>query len=188
MSTNGKLFKDLTEEEILAVGMEVVPEFRERFRNTGEFDLDRCVRAALGRLERLFKSKHGIFAHGQMGRREREELAQVVAHFQPLLYARTAEVRQRILQSQKVAEINASTAKVIIAERFREAGLEAKVTGQLYRARVEVTVTPSYRVRFYVNYKKMLKEGLLDELVKAVQNLANALDLLGYGATVERYR
>ena len=56
MSTNGKLFKDLTEEEILAVGMEVVPEFRERFRNMGEIDLDRCVRAALGRIERLFKS------------------------------------------------------------------------------------------------------------------------------------
>ena len=188
MSTNGKLFKDLTEEEILSFGMDVVPTFRDKFRSTGVFDLDRCVQAALGRIEHLFKSKHGIYAHGQMGRREREELAQVVAHFQPLLYARIAEVRQRILQTLKVSEINASTAKVIIAARFREAGFEVKVTGQLYRARVEVTVTPSYRVRFYVNYKKMLKEGLLDELVTAVQNLANALDLLGYGATVERYK
>ena len=186
MNIDGKLFKDLTEEEILAVGMEVVPEFRERFRNTGEFDLDRCVRAALGRIERLYKSKHGIFAHGQMGRREREELVQVVAHFQPLLYARIAEVRQRILQTIKVSEINASTAKVIIAAQFREAGFEAKVTGQLYRARVEVTVSSSYRVRFYVNYKKMLKEGLLDDLVAAVQDLAKALDRLGYGAAVER--
>ena len=188
MSINGKLFKDLTEEEILAVGMEVVPDFRERFRNTGEFNLDRCVRAALGRIERLYKSKHGIFVHGQIGRREREELDQVVVHFQPLLYARIAEVRQRILQTLKVSEINAATAKVIISTRFRETGFEVKVTGQLYRARVEVTVTPSYRVRFYVNYKKMLKEGLLDELVTAVQNLANALDLLGYGAVVERYK
>ena len=186
MSINGKLFKDLTEEEILAVGMEVVPEFRERFRNTGEFDLDRCVRAALGRIERLYKSKHGIFAHGQMGRREREELVQVVAHFQPLLYARIAEVRQRILQSFKVSEINGATAKVIIAARFQEAGLEAKVTGQLYRARVEVTVSSSYRVRFYVSYKKMLKEGLLDEIVAAVQDLTRALNHLGYGAVVER--
>ena len=188
MSINGKLFKDLTEEEILAVGMEVVPDFRERFRNTGEFDLDRCVRAALGRIERLYKSKHGIFAHGQMGRREREELAQVVAHFQPLLYARIAEVRQRILQTLKVSEINASTAKVIIAARFQEAGFDAKVTGQLYRARVEVTVSPSHRVRFYVNYKKMLKEGLLDDAVVAVQDLAKAMDRLGYGAVVERYK
>ena len=186
MSINGKLFKDLTEEEILAFGMEVVPTFRDKFRNTGEFDLDRCVQAALHHIERLFKSKHGIFAHGQMGRREREELAQVVAHFQPLLYARIAEVRQRILQTFKVSEINAATAKVIIAERFREAGFEAMVTGQLYRARVKVAVSPSYHVRFYVNYKKMLKEGLLDDLVAAVQDLAKALDRLGYGAAVDR--
>ena len=186
MSTQGKLFRDLTEEEILEVGMEVVPEFRERFRNTGEFDLDRCVRAALGRIERRYKSKHGIFSHGQFGRREREELDQVVVHFQPLLYARIAEVRQRILQTVKVSEINAATAKVLITERFREAGFVAKVAGQLYRARVEVTVSSSYRVRFYVNYKKMLQEGVLDNAVAAVQDLAKAMDRLGYGAVVER--
>ena len=186
MSTNGKLFKDLTEEEILAVGMEVVPDFRERFRNTGEFDLDRCVRAALGRIERLYKAKHGILVHGQISRREREELQQVVAHFQSLLYVRIAEVRQRILQTFKVSEINAATAKVIISERFREAGFEAKVTGQLYRARVEVAVSSSYRVRFYVSYKKMLKEGLLDDVVAAVQDLSKAMDRLGYGAVVDR--
>ena len=188
MSTNGKLFKDLTEEEILMFGMEVVPTFRDKFRSTGVFDLDRCVQEALHHIERLYKSKHGIFAHGQMGRCEREELAQVVAHFQPLLYARIAGVRQRILQTTKVSEINAATAKVIIAERFREAGFEAKVTGQLYRACVKVAISPSYQVRFYVNYKKMLKEGLLDELVTAVQDLAKALDRLGYGVAVERYR
>ena len=186
MSINGKLFKDLTEEEILAVGMEVVPDFRERFRNTGEFDLDRCVRAALGRIERLYKSKHGLYKNAQIGRREREDIRQIMVHYQPLLYARIAEVRQRILQTLKVSEINASTAKVIIAARFQEAGFDAKVTGQLYRARVEVTVSPSHRVRFYVNYKKMLKEGLLDDAVVAVQDLAKAMDRLGYGAVVER--
>ena len=186
MSIQGKLFKDLTEEEILAVGMEVVPDYRERFRNTGEFDLDRCVRAALGRIERLFKSKHGIFAHGQMGRREREEIRQIMVHYQPLLYERIDEVRRRILQARKVTEINAATAKVLITERFREIGLKARVTGQMYRARVEVTVSSSYQVRFYVNYKKMLQEGVLDNAVAAVQDLAKAMDRLGYGAVVER--
>lgn len=184
MSINSKIFKDLTEEEILSVGMEVVPDFRDRFRNTGEFDLDRCVRAALTRLERLYKSKHGIFVNSQLNRREREELNQFLVQFQPILYARIAEVRQRILQTRKISEINASTAKVIITERFRETGLEAKVTGQLYRARVEVT-TGSHRIRFYVNYKKMLQEGVLDKAVTAVQDLAKALDCLGYGVVVE---
>ena len=186
MSIQGKLFKDLTEEEILAVGMEVVPDYRERFRNTGEFDLDRCVRAALGRIERLYKSKHGLYKNAQIGRREREDIRQIMVHYQPLLYERIDEVRRRILQARKVTEINAATAKVLITERFREIGLKARVTGQMYRARVEVTVSSSYQVRFYVNYKKMLQEGVLDNAVAAVQDLAKAMDRLGYGAVVER--
>ena len=186
MSIHGKLFKDLTEEEILGVGLEVIPEFRERFRDTEVFDIGRCVEAALWRIERLYKSKHGLYKNAQMSRREREELDQVLAYFQPILYARITEVRQRILQTRKVSEINAATAKVLITERFREAGLEAQVTGQLYRARIEVKVSSSYRVRFYMNYKKMLQEGVLEEAVSAVQDLAKAMDRLGYGAAVER--
>ena len=85
-----------------------------------------------------------------------------------------------------MTEINAATAKVLITERFREIGLKAQVTGQMYRARVEVTVSSSYQVRFYVNYKKMLQEGVLDNAVAAVQDLAKAMDRLGYGAVVER--
>jgi hypothetical protein len=37
-----------------------------------------------------------------------------------------------------------------------------------------------------VNYKKMLQEGVLDNAVTAVQDLAKAMDRLGYGAVVER--
>ena len=185
MSINGKLFRDLTEEEILEVGMEVVPEFRERFRNTGEFDVGRCVQMALSRIERLYKSKHGIYKNAQIGRREREEIHQIMVHYQPLLYERIDGVRRRILQARKVTEINAATAKVL-TERFREIGLKAQVTGQMYRARVEVTVSSSYQVRFYVNYKKMLQEGVLDNAVTAVQDLAKAMDRLGYGAVIER--
>ena len=175
MSIQGKLFRDLTEEEVLEVGMEVVPEFRERFRNTGEFDVGRCVQMALSRIERLYKSKHGLYKNAQIGRREREDIRQIMVHYQPLLYERIDEVRRRILQARKVTEINAATAKVLITERFREIGLKARVT-----------VSSSYQVRFYVNYKKMLQEGVLDNAVAAVQDLAKAMDRLGYGAVVER--
>ena len=186
MSIKGKLFRDLTEEEVLEVGMEVVPEFRERFRNTGEFDVGRCVQMALSRIERLYKSKHGLYKNAQIGRREREEIHRIVLQYQPVLYERIGEVRQRLLQSRKVTEINAATAKALITGRFREIGLKVQVTGQMYRARVEVTTPSSYRVRFYLSYKKMLQEGVLDNAVAAVQDVVKAMDALGYGAIVER--
>lgn len=186
MSTQGKLFKDLTEEEIIQDALEVLPEYRERIRSTGDFDLDRCVRMALARIERLYKSKHGIYSHMQMDRREREEMIPVLAHFQPLVYERIAAIRQKYLQGRKVSQINGATAKALITSRFQAAGLEVKVSGQLYRARVEVKVSDRYQIRFYLYYKKMLQDGILDDTVTAVQDLAKAIDRLGYGAIVER--
>ena len=186
MSTQGKLFRDLTDEEVLEDALEVLPEYRESIRSTGEFDLDRCVRMALGRVERLYKSKHGIFSHTQMGRREREEMSRVVAYYQPLLYQRIAAIRQKYLQSRKVAQINGATAKALISSRFQAAGLKARVSGQLHRARVEVKVSDRYQVRFYINYKKMLQDGVLDNAVSAVQDVVRSLEHLGYGAMVER--
>ena len=121
-----------------------------------------------------------------MGKREREEMSQVVAHYQPLLYQRIGAIRQKYLQSRKVSKINGATAKALITARFRAAGLDARVSGQLYRARVEVEVSDHYQVRFYMNYKKMLQDGVLDDAVTAVQDLAKTIDRLGYGAIVER--
>ena len=186
MKTSEKLFKDLTEEEILTEAMEAIPEFRERIRSTGEFDPDRCVRLALNRIERLYKSKHGIYAAGQMNKREREELTRVVAHYQPILCERIGAVRQKYRQSRKVSQINGTTAKALITARVQAAGLTAHVTGQLYRARVEVNVTPAYQVRFYIYYKKMLQDNILDDAVTAVQDIVKALECLGYGAIVKR--
>jgi len=186
MSIQGKLFRDLTDEEVLAEAMEVLPEFRERIRSTGEFDLDRCVRMGLGRIERLYKSKHGIFTHTQMGRREREEMSQVVAYYQPLLYQRISAFRQKYLQGLKVSQINGATAKALITSRFQAVGLDAKVSAQLYRARVEVKVSDHYRVRFYLYYKRMLQDGVLDNVITAVQDVVRAIEHLGYGAMVER--
>ena len=186
MSIKGKLFKDLTEEEILDVAMDVLPDYREKIRGTGEFDLDRCVKLTLARIEWLYKSKHGLFTHTQISRREREEMDQVLAHYQPLLYQRIGAIRQKYLQSRKVSEINGATAKALITARFQAAGLTAKVSGQLYRARVEVKVSDHYQVRFYLYYKKMLKDGVLDDTVTAVQNVVKSLERLGYGAMVKK--
>ena len=186
MSIKGKLFKDLTEEEVIYVALEVVQDYRAKIRGTGEFNVDRCVQMAIDHLKWLYKSKHGIFTHTQMSQREREEMAQIVSHYHPILYARISDIQQKYLQSRKVSEINAATAKALITSRFDAAGFTAIVTGQFYRARVEVKISPTYRVRFYLNYKKMFQDGVLDNAITAVKDLANAIDRLGYGTMVER--
>ena len=182
--TSKKLFKDLTEEEIIAEAVKAIPDFLEDIRDTGYFDLEECLRMQLRRIERLYRSKHGIFSHGMMDSRERRELDEVLAHYRVLLYERTVAIRQKYLKSRRISQINSVTAQALIGETFREAGFKAVVSGQRYRARVEVSAPP-HSVRFYLNYKKMMQEGALDEAVQSVKDVIDALDRLGYGARVK---
>ena len=58
---------------------------------------------------------------------------------------------------------------------------------QRYRSRVDVKLNPMTTVRFYVPYKKMNQEGLLDETLAALLEMKNALEKLGKGASIRRY-
>ena len=193
-----KNYDDMTEEEILEEALGAIPEYLERIRQTGRFDLEECVRLELGRIEKLFRGRRGRPSVPNMPRpfsfkrdeaaakAERTALEALLAHFRGILTERTIPVRDRYLRSRKVSEINAVTAKSVITARLKEAGYEGEVTGQRYRARVEVRVARGYMLRFYVYYKNVCREGFLDGVVGAVGRIREDLDSLGYGAVLER--
>jgi len=193
-----KNYDDMSEEEILAEALGAIPEYLERIRQTGRFDLEECVRLELGRIEKLFKGRRGRTPVPNMPRpfsfrrdeaaakAERTALEALLAHFRGILTERTIPVRDRYLRSRKVSEINAITAKAVISARLKEAGYECEVTGQRYRARVVVPLARGYRLRFYVYYKNVCREGFLDGVAGAVGRIREDLESLGHGAVLER--
>ena len=182
-----KDFDDMTEDEILREALEAVPEYLERIRQTGRFDLEECVRLELGRIEKLFKSRRSRPALPNMPRpfsfkrdetaakAEKAELEALLAHFRGMLTERTIMVRDRYLRSRKVSEINAVAAKALIASAFKEAGIGALVIGQRYRAKVEVILPRNGRLRFYIRYKDLLKKGAVDGIADAVAVLVDSI-------------
>ena len=187
MNDSTKIFRDLTDEELVDEAMKAVPDFLERIRSTGDFDLEDCVRRGMARVERLFKVKHGIRAFFQLDNRERAEWIQTQDRIKPILTEKMRDIQLRYLRSRKVSQLNGVTAKALIEGTFKAAGLDVEVTGQRYRARVEVAMPHSHVVRFYISYKRLLKEdGILEETMDAVRNLVDALGKLGYGAAVKR--
>ena len=193
-----KNYDDMTEEEILAEALGAIPEYLERIRQTGRFDLEACVRLELGRIENLFKGRRSrppipnlprpfSFKRDEAAAKaEKAALEALLAHFKGVLTERTILVRDRYVKSRKVSEINAITAKAVITARLKEAGYESVVTGQRYRAKVVVQVARGYRLRFYVSYKNVCREGFLDGGVGAVGRIREDLDSLGYGVVLER--
>ena len=191
-------FDDMTEDEILGEALGAIPEYLERIRQTGRFDLEECVRLELGRIEKLFRGRRGRPVIPNMPRpqcfrrdeatakAEKAALEALLAHFRGTLTQRTIPVRDRYLRSRRVSEINAITAKAVITARLKEAGYESEVTGQRYRAKVEVQVTRGYKLRFYVYYKNVNREGFLDGVVRAVGRIREDLESLGHGAVLKK--
>ena len=193
-----RYFDDMTEDELLGEALGAIPEYLERIRQPGRFDLEECVRLELGRIEKLFRGRRGRPAVPNMPRpqcfrrdeaaakAEKAALEALLAHFRGTLIQRTIPVRDRYLRSRRVSEINAITAKAVITARLKEAGYEGEVTGQRYRARVEVRVARGYKLRFYVYYKNVGREGFLDGVIRAVGRIREDLESLGHGAVLKK--
>ena len=137
------------------------------------------------RIETLYKTSRGLRQYTPMGEKDLQEMDAFTGYFIPFLTEQTRTIQQRYLKQRRVAQINAITANAIIPEEFKKVGLKAKVEGQKYRAKVLVSLNGT-SVRFYVRYKDLGKEGIMDDVIKAVVDLKDALDRLGYGAVVKR--
>ena len=191
-------FDDMTEDEILGEALGAIPEYLERIRQTGRFDLEECVRLELGRIEKLFRGRRGrpvvpnrprprSFRRDEAtAQEEKTALEALLAHFRDKLMQRTILVRDRYLRSRRVSEINAIAAKAVITARLKEAGYESEVTGQRYRAKVEVLLAKGYKLRFYVYYKNVNREGFLDGVIRAVCRIREDLESLGHGAVLKK--
>ena len=191
-------FDDMTEDEILGEALGAIPEYLERIRQTGRFDLEECVRLELGRIEKLFRGRRGRPVVPNMPRprsfrrdeataqEEKTALKALLAHFRGKLMQRTILVRDRYLRSRRVSEINAIAAKAVITARLKEAGYESEVTGQRYRAKVNVLLAKGYKLRFYVYYKNVNREGFLDGVIRAVCRIREDLESLGHGAVLKK--
>ena len=124
-------------------------------------------------------------AAGAEGDLARAALRRIQDHFAERLTERTREIRQRYLQERRVREINAITAKALITSAFADAGMNASVSGQRYRACVTATLAGGRRLRLYVRYRDLSDPGLMERVLRAVADLEDALGRLGPGACVK---
>ena len=182
-----KKMRDMTEEEILVEALRAVPEYRERIRATHKFVLDDCVRAAMNRIEACFRADRGLKYYGTMPERDRRDLNVLLAHYRPKLVDAIEPIQTRYMQQRVVSAISTVTAQNTIPAAFAKEGLVAEVEGQTHRAKVEIQLAPSTRVKFYVRYRDLnSKPDLADTLVRAVLDLKDAVTRLGSGVMVTK--
>ena len=85
---------------------------------------------------------------------------------------------------QMQMNINAVTAKVIISNKMKAAGLEFIFTAQQYRAKLEVKISAKSKLTFFVSYKKVFVE--LDNLIVSAKSIKENMEKLGGNATIKK--
>ena len=179
--------RDMGEDMILYEALRAVPDYREKIRETGKFILEDCVRDAMKRIEYLFRSDRGLRSYDPLGEQNRRQLDVLLAYFRPKVIDTIRPIQQRYMQNRMVSEINATAAKGLLRAVFAERGLPAEVEGQRHRAKVEVRLAPSLRVKFYVRYRDLNeKEDVAEDVVQAVLDLKDAITRLGSGVMLSR--
>ena len=85
---------------------------------------------------------------------------------------------------QMQMNINAVTAKAIISNKMKAAGLEFIFTAQQYRAKLEVKISAKSKLTFFVSYKKVFDE--LDNLIVSAKSIKENMDKLGGNASIKK--
>ena len=174
-------FYGLSEEQILAEAMAGARDYVSDIRHDGQFVTERCVVRELQRIKQLYRKCRKEGPYSPLRAEEWAELDAVLAYFEPVLWERTAPVRERFLRQKTLSQINASTAGARVREAFGSAGIRISVTEQKYRLRVTAEISRKNSLRFYVNYRDLGREGLMEGLVKAVLDIRDGAAVLGHG-------
>ena len=181
-----KPFEKLTDEEIIEDALRVVPDYLANIGKEGDFSMENCMRRCIERVKYLYKKSAGpVFwpnfptSSRTLTKEQIEDLTRICVRLDAPLRKRIEPIRERFLKKRAVYRINSTTAASLIPAAFKEAGLQAVVTAQQYRAKVEVTLPTGNRLRFYINYKDLTKEGVIDGVINAVSDLNSALSRLG---------
>ena len=169
----------MTEEEILGHALGAIPDYLSSLGRCGRFSAEECLRRCIGRVKDLYKRSIPPYSPASrvtLTGAQVAELTRLCLRLDAPLRERIASVQDRHTKEKAVFQINSATALAIIPAAVREIGLDPKVTTQKYRARVDVTLPRDGRLRFYIRYRDLLKEGAVDSVVRAVADLRDILE------------
>lgn len=176
----------MSEEEILVEALRAVQEYRERIRGTHRFVLEDCLRSSLNRIEAMFRSERQQH-YEKLPLRDRKDLDVLLGHFRPKLVEEISRIQTEYMRQRMVTGINATTAQQLLPAAFAKEGLRAIVEGQTHRAKVEILVAPTMKLKFYVRYRDLnSKKDIVDNVVRAVLDLKDAVTRLGSSVMVTK--
>ena len=113
-----------------------------------------------------------------------EEVTHIWNTIQPEL-AEFIEGHLKQLRSKKMTkDIKASSAKAVIDDAMKEAGLKYRYTGQTHRAKLSVLITKDRCLTLYIAYSKLNDQ--LPRIIQSLKVIKGELEVLGSSITINK--
>ena len=113
-----------------------------------------------------------------------EEVSHIWNTIQPEL-AEFIEGHLKQLRSKKMTkDIKASSAKAVIDDAMKEAGLKYRYTGQTHRAKLSVLITKDRCLTLYIAYSKLNDQ--LPRIIQSLKVIKGELEVLGSSITINK--
>ncbi len=180
-----KNLNEMTEEEVLEAVARAIPTYTSTLKYHRDFNLSECVKAQEKELQVLFKRSLGLSHKDTMSYAQFVELDTLFAYFQDKMREQALAAQQVYMKQQLVWRISSSSAQAALVPAFEQAGLNATVEPQRYRAKVKVDLG-SRTVRFFASYKTLAREGSAERLVQGVLDLRDAMERIGGDVKISR--
>ena len=113
-----------------------------------------------------------------------EEVSHIWNTIQPEL-AEFIEGHLKQLRSKKMTkDIKASSAKAVIDDAMKEAGLKYRYTGQTHRAKLSVLITKDRCLTVYIAYSKLNEQ--LPRIINSLKVIKGELNAIGSSLTINK--
>ena len=172
------------EQYIAKIQQLIRPEMRENIK----CGFEKSEIEYLERCRKLFISMHTgkptalvrFFGNGKKD----EQILEQWKELEPEVSHMLSGTLRSIKAQQMKSAINAVTAKSLIMCGMADAGLQFAFTAQRYRAKIEVKVSDTSKLVFYVNYKKAIE--VLPTVIESAKIIKENIGKLGSGALINR--
>lgn len=169
----------MSEEEILNYVAGSIDDYLMLIRSGhGQFVLKDCMSRQIHKLRELYRESRILRRNDTLSSREILELEQIINHFSPLMHKRAKAAQMKYTKEQTIWMIRGTAADALIRKALSGVGLNAEVQCQKYRAKVIIDLG-GRKLQFYVGFKKLEKEGALQEITSSVLDLLDAANRIG---------
>ena len=113
-----------------------------------------------------------------------EEVTHIWNTIQPELEEFIKEHLKQLRSKKMTKDIKASSAKAVIDDAMKEAGLKYRYTGQTHRAKLSVLITKDRCLTVYIAYSKLNEQ--LPRIINSLKVIKGELDAIGSSLTINK--